>query len=289
MQRTLSTSQFAKAIGVSDSSVRRMADSGELQIHRTQGGHRRIPLTEAVRYVRETRSQVVRPELLGIDSAPAQTPPASAAEEMLFVLEQGKAKAVTSLLQSLYASGMTITGLCDGPIAYAMRTIGDRWQHDKKAIFIEHRATILVARGLHQLRMSIPEPEEDAPKAIGSAMTGDFYLLPTLIASLVLHDCGFQETNLGPNTPLDVLADAVVDERPQLIWLSVNESVRSRTQQLEVLKLAEIAASYGTAFVIGGRHAMELTTNGDQELDAEPGWIRCRTMADLERVALRFV
>jgi hypothetical protein len=86
-----------------------------------------------------------------------------------------------------------------------------------------------------------------------------------------------------------VLADAVVDERPQLIWLSVNESVRSRTQQLEVFKLAKVAASHGTAFVIGGRHAMELATNGDQEMKAEPGWILCRTMAELERVALRFV
>jgi len=147
----------------------------------------------------------------------------------------------------------------------------------------------LVARSLNQLRMSIPEPEEDAPKAIGAAMTGDSYLLPTLIVSLVLHDCGFQETNLGPNTPLDVLSDAVVDERPQLVWLSVNESVRSRTQQLEVFKLAEVAASHGTTFVVGGRHATDLTNYGEQELAAETKWIRCRTMAELERVALRFV
>ncbi len=54
MQRMLSTSDFAAAIGISESSVRRLADSGDLEIHRTRGGHRRIPVSEAIRYVRET-------------------------------------------------------------------------------------------------------------------------------------------------------------------------------------------------------------------------------------------
>jgi len=65
--RTLSTSGFAKALGVSDSSVRRLADAAELEIHRTRGGHRRIPVSEAVRYIRDTRSPVLKPELLGLD------------------------------------------------------------------------------------------------------------------------------------------------------------------------------------------------------------------------------
>ena len=62
----LSTSEFAAAIGVSESSVRRLADSGELHIHRTRGGHRRIPAAEAVRYVRENNATIVRPDLLGL-------------------------------------------------------------------------------------------------------------------------------------------------------------------------------------------------------------------------------
>ena len=66
-QILLSTSEFAAAIGASESSVRRMADSGELQIHRTRGGHRRIPAAEAIRYVRENNVAIVRPDLLGLD------------------------------------------------------------------------------------------------------------------------------------------------------------------------------------------------------------------------------
>jgi excisionase family DNA binding protein len=282
--RTLSTSEFAKALGVSDSSVRRLADAGELEIHRTRGGHRRIPVSEAVRYIRDSRSPVLKPELLGLEQAPQQIDTESAAARMLQVLEEGHASAVIGLMQWLYASGMNIAELCDGPIASAMYKIGDRWPHDKRAIFIEHRATILCCRALNQLRLSIPEPDEDAPKAIGAAMSGDIYLMPTLIASLVLYEAGFNEINLGPNTPLDVLTDSVIDESPDLIWLSVAEPLRSKSQFAEVIKLAEVAKQHKTAFVIGGRHTVELDT-ASTDVDGNPRWMRCSSMNDLRRIA----
>lgn len=284
MVRTLSTSEFAKALGVSDSSVRRLADAGELEIHRTRGGHRRIPVSEAVRYIRDTRCPVLKPELLGLDRAPQEIDTESATTRMIQVLEEGHASAVIGLMQWLYASGMNIAELCDGPIATAMHRIGDRWPHDKRAIFVEHRATILCGRALNQLRLSIPEPDEDAPQAIGAAMSGDMYLLPTLIASLVMHDVGFNEINLGPNTPLDVLADAIVDEAPNLVWLSVAVPFSSKSQLSDVIKLAEVAKKHQTKFVIGGRYASELDSAAIDS-DGAPRWIRCDSMTHLRRVA----
>ncbi|HBJ38054.1 MAG TPA: hypothetical protein DDZ51_25515, partial [Planctomycetaceae bacterium] len=282
--RTLSTSEFAKALGVSDSSVRRLADAGELEIHRTRGGHRRIPVSEAVRYIRDTRSPVVRPELLGLEAGPQKVDLASATEQMLQVLESGHASAVIGLMQCLYAGGMNIAELCDGPITSAMYQIGARWPHDKRAIFVEHRATILCCRALNQLRLSIPEPDEDAPKAIGAAMSGDMYLMPTLIASLVLYEAGFNEINLGPNTPLDVLADSVIDEAPSVVWLSIAEPLRSTTQRAEVFKLAEVAKQHQTTFIIGGRHARELDSVAT-DTDGQPRWVHCKSMSDLRRIA----
>lgn len=284
MVRTLSTSEFAKALGVSDSSVRRLADAGELEIHRTRGGHRRIPVSEAVRYIRDSRSPVLKPELLGLEQAPQEIDTESAAARMLQVLEEGHASAVIGLMQWLYASGMSIAELCDGPIASAMHRIGDRWPHDKRAIFIEHRATILCCRALNQLRLSIAEPDEDAPKAIGAAMSGDIYLMPTLIASLVLYEAGFNEINLGPNTPLDVLTDSVIDESPDLVWLSVAEPLRSKSQLAEVIKLAEVAKQYKTAFIIGGRHTVELDA-ASTDVEGNPRWMRCGSMNELRRIA----
>lgn len=280
MLRSLSTSEFAKALGISDSSVRRLADAGELEIQRTRGGHRRIPVAEAVRYVRASGVSVERPELLGLAIYHAEVHSDDVNEQMLAVLEGGKASSVIGLMQTLYAGGMSIDALCDGPILYAMQRIGERWPADKKAIFIEHRATVLCARSLNQLRLSIPEPDEDAPEAIGAAMQGDVYLLPTLMTSLVLHEAGFNETNLGPNTPLDVLADAIEDEQPELTWLCIAEPIRSRTQQYEIEKLALAASHHGSQLVIGGRCAADL------QVSTEVLWTICKTMGDLKRLVL---
>jgi MerR family transcriptional regulator, light-induced transcriptional regulator len=255
-----------------------MTDAGELQIHRTRGGHRRIPVPEAIRYVRETKSRIEKPELFGLSDAPSDDSAKSAEAQMLALLRDGHSASVTSLMQSLYAGGLSIAEICDKPIFYAMQQIGSAWPHDKKAIFIEHRAMVLCCRALNQLRLSLPEPEFDAPKAIGGAMSGDVYLLPTLMASLVLHDLGFNETNLGPNLPLDVLTDCLLDERPVLVWIAISEPLRSRTQLQEVVKLAEAAKSLGTKLIVGGRHASDLQRSwGDQPAH----WEICQNMQEL--------
>lgn len=282
--RTLSTSEFARALGLSESSIRRLTDNGDLGVHRTRGGHRRIPISEAIRYVRATHANLVEPELLGMDRVLEQVRSSSPAEDMIRVLEEGHANAVTGLMQWLFASGMSVAELCDGPIAKAIRHIGERWPHDKRAIFIEHRATILCGRALNQLRLSVRTPDEDAPVAIGGAMSGDMYSLPTLMASLVLHEADFNETNLGPNTPLDVLADAVIDEKPNLLWLSMSEPLRSNSHRAELLKLAEVAEQNKTVFIVGGRHASELVSlNADQ--DSKSNLIICNSMVGFSKIA----
>jgi MerR family transcriptional regulator, light-induced transcriptional regulator len=53
----LSPKALAAAIGVSESSLKRWADEGRLAAERTAGGHRRIAVAEAVRFVRRRGSR----------------------------------------------------------------------------------------------------------------------------------------------------------------------------------------------------------------------------------------
>lgn len=57
--------QLGQALGVSESSVKRWADQGEIVTHRTSGGHRRIALAEAIRFIRESGLPVVDPAFSG--------------------------------------------------------------------------------------------------------------------------------------------------------------------------------------------------------------------------------
>ncbi len=262
MLRTLSTSEFAEAIGISESSARRLADSGDLRIRRTKGGHRKIPAEEAIRYAREIQATVVRPDLLGLSSNFKQNQISetdSWSQSLLRALSDGHYSDVIGLMQALYISGVSVAEMCDGPIQFAMSTIGSAWPQDKRSIFIEHRATILCVRALCQIRLSLPDTPEKAPSAMGAAPQDDPYLLPSLMASLVLHECGLEEINLGPNTPVDVLADSAEDEKPNVVWLAISNPIRSRTHHREIENLANVVKSYGGLFLIGGRGATTYT------------------------------
>ncbi len=275
MHRLLSTSEFAEALGLSESTVRRLADSGELSIHRTRGGHRKIPVGEAIRYVRKSGLPILRPDILGLLDA-ARAPGGDYAEKLLTALREGQAKAVIGLLQAMYAEGMTLAEICDGPIHHAMQAIGNAWPEDKRSIFVEHRATLLCVRALCQIRLALPDADEHAPTAMGAAPQDDPYLLPSLMVSVVLHECGFEETNLGPNTPVDVLVDSVEVEQPSLVWLAITNPVRSRLRHREIETLASAVAVYGGTLIIGGQSSATYVGPG-----ADP----CHSMKELSQRA----
>ncbi len=136
-----------------------------------------------------------------------------------------------------------------------MHSIGSRWPHDKRAIFVKHRATLLCVRALCQIRMAIPNPNEDASTAVGAAPQDDPYLLPSIMASVVLHDGGYDETNLGPNTPIDVLTDSVEIDRPDLVWLALTNPIRSSQQSREIDNLAKKIHDYRGKLLIGGNQS----------------------------------
>lgn len=280
MNRLLSTSEFAQAIGISESTARRLADSGELKIQRTKGGHRKIPIAEAIRYVRENQAGINRPDLLGIEPNEATdgfTSSQSWSERLLLALSDGNYQSTIGLLQAMYVDDISVAEMCDGPIRFAMNSIGNTWPSDKKSIFIEHRATVLCARALCQIRTSLPDTQENASLAIGGAPQDDPYWLPSLMASLVLHECGFQEVNLGPNTPVDVLTDSVQDEKPSVVWLAITSPIRSRTHHREIEQLARTVDEYGGLFLIGGQNAATYTGPNTQH---------CQSMSEMKtRVA----
>ena len=67
MKPLLSPRELADAIGVSESSIKRWVDGGLIGATKTAGGHRRIPINEAVRFLRDRQSSLVKPEAIGLN------------------------------------------------------------------------------------------------------------------------------------------------------------------------------------------------------------------------------
>jgi hypothetical protein len=250
----LTPRELAEAIGVSESSLKRWADAGLVKVSRTGGGHRRIALAEAIRFIREAKCQLVRPDIIGLPGdAQVEASPSGSDEESLFeYLQRGHAAMARSLVMSLYLAGRSVAEICDGPLHGALARIGELWRSGgDDGVFVEHRATDICVHALAQLRLAI-DVATDAPAALGGAPPGDPYFLPSMIAALVLASEGMAPVNLGPDTPLAALRAGVARHHPRLVWLAVTAEVDAARAR-EVATLADEVAGSGALLVFGGQ------------------------------------
>jgi MerR family transcriptional regulator, light-induced transcriptional regulator len=249
----LSPKDLAAAIGVSESSLKRWVDSGRLAVQRTAGGHRRIPLQEAVRFVRAEGYRVQDPACFGVLCSGKQDESIDLDQAVFSALAGGDAERCRALITTAYLAGASVASLCDGPLRSSLCRLGDLWRHSEEGIALEHHATSLCIQMVEQLRQFLPDPRADAPVAVGGGPANDPYLVPSQMASVVLTDCGYRVINLGPNTPDSVLLTAVARHRPVLVWRSLTGAIDSSVVGIDlralVVRLGDIP------LVIGGRHA----------------------------------
>lgn len=257
MSLRFSPKTFAKAIGVSESSLKRWADQGRIAVLRTPGGHRRIEQAEAIRFIRDEGLTILDPKALGL-ADPANTTgvvvgASNRREALKQAIMQGETAVASSLLISLYVDGESPASLCDGPIAHALHEMGHKWKHGDDGIHLEHRATATCLEMLVQLRAVLPMPPADAPLAIGCSPERDPYLVPSLMVALVLQSAGWRTINLGANLPVSSLLRAAEHHQPRLVWLSVSvgEVMKALTQ--EVNHIARELARQKRMLVVGGR------------------------------------
>jgi len=253
--RRFSPAQLAPIIGVSESTIKRWIDAAHLKAEKTVGGHRKIALPNLLAFLRSRGRTVPSLEALGLlaerhadpEGAPG-TPEALAG----LLLHDGTDVARTLVLEQ-FRGGRALDDLLDRLVAPAMARVGTEWAEGKIEVYQEHLATLRLWRILVELRGLLPTPSDRAPLALGGAPEGDPYLLPTLMAELTLADMGWRTVNIGPNTPVASLFEAVMRHRPRLVWLSVT-SMKPHASFFEGYpRLFESAQAKGASVVIGGQ------------------------------------
>lgn len=275
----VSPRDLAAAIGVSESSLKRWVDEGLLAASRTIGNHRRIALAEAVRFIRQRRLPLVRPEALGLTDVEMQFDAASSLSERLFIaLLNGDAPASRRLIVSSFLGGASAAELADGPIRHAMTRLGELWQHQNDGVFIEHRATDICLQAVNQIRTFLQAPT-DAPAAVGGAPAGDPYALPSVLAACVLTENGLSAVNLGPDTPAESFIQAAQRHRARLCWLSISVESDAREATAKLTDMARELAALQCRLIVGGRGTDRLRLSSIDNL------FRCDSMASLAAIA----
>ncbi len=159
-----------------------------------------------------------------------------------------------------------------------MDRLGQIWGHDEEGIFIEHRATEIAIQSVMRLRSVLPSSTPRAT-AVGGAVPGDVYRLPTLSAATVLEAAGLEAVNLGPNVPIHSLEIAADRVDAKLVWLSISSLEVPTGLARDIQELAGRLALRRVPLVVGGRSAGALQLRSGGNLHAGG------SMAELEAIA----
>jgi excisionase family DNA binding protein len=271
IEPAITTRKAARALGVSEASLKRWCDQGLVPAVRTPGGHRRLPVQGIVKFIRERKLELVRPGLLGL---PDLTLPAAdevtPRRAMQAALESGEERDVCRLILGSYLAGTPAAHILDDLVAPAFRTIGDRWAHGELAIYEERRAVEICTRVLFQLRAMLPVPAAEAPQAIGGTLSGDPYSLPTTMLEIALREAGWRAQSYGCGLPTETMVDALNTLRPRLLWLSVSTLGSEQQFLTDYSRLYAAAQGLGVAVLVGGhaltaelRERMQYSAYGD--------------------------
>lgn len=245
--------QLARAMGVSESSIKRWCDDGLLPCRKTAGGHRRLMLDGVVRFLRQQGFQLARPELLGLPARARDDAGAGVSARLLSLLEAGDEAAARDLVVGLVVGSSSVAQVFDEVVAPAFHQIGHAWERGDLEVYREHRAVEIAMRILRELRPMVSHAGADAPVAIGATLEGDPYTVAITMTELVLREAGWKAECLGPNHPVATLRAAIDDLAPALVWIGVSYAPDAGRLVEQYAEVHDAARARRSAIVVGGR------------------------------------
>lgn len=259
MKQLLTTKQVARAIGVSEASVKRWCDKGAVPCARTAGGHRRLTLCGIIEFLRRNGHELVEPELLGLpaDTGRRECAVERCAKAFHRALVAGDEQQLRRMTYDLYLAGHTFREIMDRHVAPAVRALGDCWAHGELEVFEERRAVEMAMRAVYEMRCILGPLCGEAPAAIGASLEHDPYTLPTAMVEVALRELGWRAQSVGAGLPAKTIAEAVRRARPKICWLSVSAFPDPEQFVADYRIVADAARGCGAAMVVGGRAMSE--------------------------------
>ena len=243
---------------------------GLLEPQRTSGGFRLYP-EAAVARVEAMRSHLAE----GLSAAqaarmaaaapaePAMASIASLLEELRSALDGFDEPRAQSVLDRMLASFTLETVLSDAVIAY-LHDLGERWERGEASVAQEHFASSVIRGRL--LGLARGWGAGSGPLALLACPPGEEHDLGLLTLGVVLHARGWRVAYLGPDTPMETLAQAAKNMRADWVVLAGLSAKRLRAVENEIADLsgehrvaltgsgasADLAQKSGALFLPGG-------------------------------------
>ena len=254
----ISPKQAAKALGVSESSLKRWCDNGKINVTRTPGGHRKMSVADLFDFVRKNDVTLVSPELLGLPPVVGKKADdiTRLRNELTDSLLSGDELKAQGLVFDLLLNKLPLHKLFDDIITPAIYEIGRRWECNEAEIYQERMGCQISLRLLHQIRRLIPLPNEQTTAekniAIGGTLSGDRYTIATAMVELILRNRGIHATSIGASIPGVSFVNAIRKMQPKLVWISTTYIENHHQFLSEFRIISKFCIDRGILLVIGG-------------------------------------
>lgn len=129
--------------------------------------------------------------------------------------------ALQALLQA--KASLTLAQLFEKVIIPVLIRIGEEWYTGNLLVATEHFASNFIRASLLSIYQRLPIKRGGQRILVGGA-PGDLHELGPLMVAILLREQGFTVEFLGPDSPLEDLADYAASENPHMIILSATTS-----------------------------------------------------------------
>jgi excisionase family DNA binding protein len=255
IQRTFSTREVAQMWNVSESTIKRWADSGELCCLRTPGGHRRFHLEDISGFQKTrgfeatgflTTEKWEEPE---IEESLNRKKFDKVHQLMLYLASQNQRRRVKDLLERLYMRGIGIVDLYDDVLLPVIESSEQALQ--KGELTLAHEK--LVKNNLDEA-MALLFPQLIRRRQSGKtglcAAADDSSRISVNAISRILETEGWDCLNLGGNVPFGAMAEMVEHEPVNLVCVVGSNQELPGHKKFETL--SAVANNYRIPIVLTG-------------------------------------
>ena len=245
---------------VSESTIKRWADSGMIKCRKTIGGHRKFDFDSVVEFenrsglvVRAVQAERAAEIDVEIEELLARPDFPELARRYRQVAMAGKHHCVSELLIRAYLRGFSLATISEEIIRPALDEVGEMWRAGKTRVFEEHMASRVTSQALADLHEIIEKKESQGRLALVGCPDGEIHQLGSEVVRYLLEGEGWTVIYLGPFTPIFTFTDAVNILKPDLVCISatIGDDLERLARDYEQLRRA--ASKHRTRIVIGGQ------------------------------------
>jgi excisionase family DNA binding protein len=263
VEKLFSTAELARMWNVSESTVKRWADSGDLACVKTPGGHRRFTFEEVSRFQRSQGFQAVgnlmtaAAEVAGgadllLERALERRDTAALTDLFFDHALAGDAEGLRRILARSYLRGLTPIEVFERILTPSLHRVGERWMRGEITVADEHLATRTTVDALTRIQPELGRRPPNGRTAVVGCPEDEMHEVAARCVAYLLEIEGWRAVTLGMNTPFFSFKDAIERHKPDLVCVSSTIMIDLERQSREYTAFAEAARAASVSVVLGG-------------------------------------